>query len=70
VGITNIRATAAEQSLAGAAPTDEAFAQAARLAAEAGDPSSDLRGSAEYKWEIVRVYVQRGLARALEIARG
>jgi len=70
VGITNIRATAAEQSLAGAAPTDEAFAQAARLAAEAADPSSDLRGSAEYKREIVRVYVQRGLARALEIARG
>ena len=31
--------------------------------------SSDLRGSAEYKRHVVEVYVRRGLARALEMAR-
>jgi carbon-monoxide dehydrogenase medium subunit len=69
-GPTNIKATAAEDSLAGAAPTEEAFAEAARLAAEVADPATDTRGSAEYKKEVARVFVQRGLARALEIARG
>jgi carbon-monoxide dehydrogenase medium subunit len=70
VGATNIRATAAEESLAGAEPTDAAFAEAARLAEEAADPATDVRGTAEYKREVARVFVQRGLARALEIARG
>lgn len=70
VGPTNVKATAAEDSLTGAAPTEEAFAEAARLAAEVADPATDTRGTAEYKKEVARVYVQRGLARALEIARG
>jgi aerobic carbon-monoxide dehydrogenase medium subunit len=70
VGPTNVRATAAEDSLAGAEPTDAAFAEAARLAAEVADPATDTRGSAEYKKEIARVYVQRGLATALAMARG
>jgi CO/xanthine dehydrogenase FAD-binding subunit len=30
---------------------------------------SDLRGSADYKRHVVDVYVKRGLARALEMAR-
>jgi hypothetical protein len=30
---------------------------------------SDVRGSVEYKRHIVDVYVRRGLARAVEIAR-
>jgi carbon-monoxide dehydrogenase medium subunit len=70
VGATNIKATAAEESLVGAEPTEAAFAEAGRLAGEAADPATDVRGTAEYKREVVRVYVQRGLARALEIARG
>jgi aerobic carbon-monoxide dehydrogenase medium subunit len=69
VGPQNIKAKAAEAALAGAEPGEKAFREAARLAAEASQPSSDVRGSAEYKRNIVRVYVQRGLARALEIAR-
>ncbi len=59
----------AEQALAGAEPTEEAFAEAGRLAAQAAQPISDVRGSADYKRHIVDVYVRRGLARALEHAR-
>lgn len=69
VGPQNIRAEAAERGLAGAEPTAEAFAEAARLAAEASQPASDVRGSAEYKRHVVRVFVERGLHRALEAAR-
>ena len=69
VGSQNIKATAAEKALEGATPGDEAFKKAAALAAEAAQPNSDVRGSADYKRHIVNVYVQRGLARALEIAR-
>jgi aerobic carbon-monoxide dehydrogenase medium subunit len=70
VGPSNLRAEAAEALLAGAQPTEEAFDAAARAAADAADPYPDIRGSAEYKRNMVRVFVKRGLARALEIARG
>ena len=69
VGSKNIQATDAEASLAGAEPTEAAFAEAGRLAAEASSPVSDVRGSQAYKRHVVDVYVQRGLARALEQAR-
>jgi len=69
VGSTNLQATDAEASLAGAEPTEAAFAEAGRLAAEASSPVTDVRGSAEYKRHIVDVYVRRGLATALEKAR-
>lgn len=69
VGPTNLAAIAAEEALAGNPATPEAFAQAARLAAAACEPTSDVRGSADYKRDIVRVFVERGLARALEIAQ-
>jgi len=68
VGLTNIKATAAEASLVGAAPGDEVFADAGRLAAEASSPVADVRGSAEYKKHMVEVYVRRGLASAFEMA--
>jgi carbon-monoxide dehydrogenase medium subunit len=41
--------------------TDEAIAEAARLAAEAAQPHSDTRGSADYKRTVVRVFTERGL---------
>ena len=69
VGSTNVHATEAEASLARAEPTEEAFAEAARLAAASTNPVSDLRGSAEYKRHVAEVYVQRGLAKAAEMAR-
>lgn len=70
VGATNVKATAAEEALAAAEPTDEAIREAARLAAEAAEPQSDVRGSAEYKRHVVRVYVERGLRKAAATARG
>jgi aerobic carbon-monoxide dehydrogenase medium subunit len=69
VASKNVHATDAERSLADAEPGDEAFAEAGRLAAAACDPVSDVRGSAEYKRHVVEVYVRRGLARAVEMAR-
>jgi carbon-monoxide dehydrogenase medium subunit len=69
VGSKNLQATDAEASLAGAEPTEAAFAEAGRLAAETSSPVTDVRGSAEYKRHIVDVYVRRGLATALEKAR-
>jgi aerobic carbon-monoxide dehydrogenase medium subunit len=69
VGPTNLRATAAEEALAGAEPTDEAITEAARLAAEAAQPYSDIRGSADYKRTVVRVFTERALRAAREGVR-
>ena len=69
VGSTNIRAADAEQALAGAEPSAEAFATAGKLAAAAANPVADQRGSVEYKRNVVDVFVQRGLAQAVDIAR-
>jgi carbon-monoxide dehydrogenase medium subunit len=70
VGPKNLKATAAEQALAGQEPTDEAIAEAARLAAQAAEPRDDVRGSAAYKRDVVRVFVQRAMKIALRRARG
>jgi len=70
VGATNLRAEAAEQALAGAEPGAQAFAEAARLAAAAAEPVADHRGDVEYKRNVVRVFVERGLAAAAESAQG
>lgn len=64
VGATNLRAEKAEAALAGAAPGDEAFAEAARLAAEEAQPTADHRGTVDYKRNVVRVFVERGLRAA------
>jgi aerobic carbon-monoxide dehydrogenase medium subunit len=64
VGATNLEATAAEEALRGRRLDDETIQTVARLAADAADPTADLRGSAEYKRDVVRVYVQRALQRA------
>jgi carbon-monoxide dehydrogenase medium subunit len=69
VGPTNIKATEAERSLHGNEPTDKVIADAARLAAEAATPRDDLRGSAAYKKDVVRVFVQRGLKTAVARAK-
>jgi aerobic carbon-monoxide dehydrogenase medium subunit len=69
VGPTNLRAEAAEQALAGQQPGDGAIKEAGRLAAEAAEPRTDIRGSAEYKRDVVRVFVERGLRAALRQAQ-
>jgi aerobic carbon-monoxide dehydrogenase medium subunit len=68
VGATNLRAEAAEQALAGKALDDDAIAEAARLAAEAAEPRTDVRGTEEYKRNAIRVLTARGLRKAKEVS--
>ena len=70
VGPTAIKARKAEESTRGRKPTDrEAIRDLARLAAEASDPASDIRGTAAYKREIVGMLVTRALKTAYRRAR-
>jgi aerobic carbon-monoxide dehydrogenase medium subunit len=69
VGATNLRAVAAEDALRGNEPTEDAIAEAARLAAAAAEPQSDNRGTAEYKRNVVRVFCERGLRTAISAAQ-
>ena len=61
VGPTNLVASSAEEALAGATLDDESIREAARLAAEDAQPRDDIRGTADYKRSVVRVYVERAL---------
>jgi carbon-monoxide dehydrogenase medium subunit len=70
VGPTPLRARKAEDSLRGKKLDNAAIGQAADLAAAESQPSSDLRGPAEYKRGLVKELTRRALARALERARG
>ena len=70
VGPTPIRARKAEESLRGKKLDNAAIGQAARLAAEESQPSSDLRGPEEYKRGLVKELTRRALMRVLERARG
>jgi aerobic carbon-monoxide dehydrogenase medium subunit len=75
IGLTNLsptpmRALEAEQRLLGQ-PLSEANLEAAgQLAAAACDPSSDLRGSADYKRDVTRVVLKRAVALAHARAKG
>jgi carbon-monoxide dehydrogenase medium subunit len=69
VGPTNMRARAAEEALAGRVPDDEAIKEAARLASEAAEPRDDVRGTADFKRSVVRVYTERGLRQAVAEAQ-
>jgi aerobic carbon-monoxide dehydrogenase medium subunit len=68
-GPTPIDAVAASKFLAGRTPDETAITEAARLAAAAGAPSADRRGSVEYKREMARVLAGRALKVALERAK-
>jgi carbon-monoxide dehydrogenase medium subunit len=69
VNSINTRAAAAENVLVGETPSQELFKEAAEMAAQASDPEDNVRGPAEYKRDIVRVYTRRGLTKALELAQ-
>lgn len=60
----NSRASAAEDALVGEAPSEELFAEAGELAAAAAEPVDDVRGTAAWKRNVVRVFTRRGLADA------
>ena len=68
VGATPVKASKAEESLRGKKLDDVNIAQAAQLAAGEAQPSSDLRGPAEYKRGLVKELTRRALARAYERA--
>lgn len=70
VGLTAIKATAAEDFLKGKAASDDSIRQAAALAAEAAQPIADFRGSEEYKRSLVKTYTVRALRKAVERAKG
>jgi CO/xanthine dehydrogenase FAD-binding subunit len=59
-----IRSPAAEKYLAGKAISEEAMAEAGRLAATDAKPITDFRASADYRRELVAVLTRRALANA------
>lgn len=70
VAPTPVRAREAEAFLAGK-PLDQAtLMQAGEVAAKAAKPISDVRGSAAYRVELVKVLTRRTLSKALERAGG
>ena len=69
VGATNLKAKQAEKALIGHELTADVIAEAARLAAAESAPKDDIRGTAAYKKDVVRVFVQRGLKAALARAQ-
>ena len=70
VAAQSTKATAAEAALVGQTPSDDVIAEAARLAAGAAEPKADMRGSVDYKRDVARVFVQRGLRTAVDRAQG
>ena len=70
VGLTAIRATEAEQSLRGKAVDAKAIEAAAEAARAAADPQPDMRGTAEYKRQLVYALAKRAIDRAARRARG
>ncbi len=69
VAPTPLFVAAAGEALAGQAPTAEAFAQAADIAADAATPITDMRGSIAQRVHLTRVLTIRALQQALERAR-
>lgn len=61
VAATIVRVPAAEAFLDGRRLTAETIAEAGRLAAESVSPIDDVRGSAEYRSEMVKILVARAL---------
>ena len=66
----NLKVTAAEAALVGHAPSNDLFAAAGELAAQASEPRDDVRGSARWKRQVVRTYTRRALVSAAAQAQG
>lgn len=69
VGVTPLRATAAEAMVRGQMRTAELLREAGAAAQAITDPMSDTRGSAAYKRAMAGVFVQRALDQAWQQAQ-
>ena len=65
VGMTPIRARAAEDLLRGQPLTEDAIRAAAATVPDAVDPLDDFRGSADYKREMTAVFTRRAISQAV-----
>lgn len=63
---TPLRAREAEDFLRGKIISDELIAEAGVIAAKESKPISDIRGSAEYRRDLVRVFTKRALHKAIK----
>lgn len=63
---TIFRAKKAEEVVRGKPFTDELFSEMGNVAAGEADPIDDLRGSADYKRDLIKVLVKRAAKQALE----
>lgn len=70
VAPTPIRAREAEALLAGQVLTDSLIEKAGQEAAEATDPDYDYHASSEYRRDMARVFVRRGLKEAWNRGKG
>ena len=66
VGTTPLRANSAEKILKGSVLTDDLLEKAAVAASEECSPISDVRASAEYRKDMIRVYTKRAVKKAVE----
>ena len=65
VAPTPLRVKTAEEVLTGKEITDDLLEEAGRAAATESKPISDIRGSAEYRRDLVRVLTRRALRKAI-----
>jgi carbon-monoxide dehydrogenase medium subunit len=70
VDSTPIRVKKVEDLLKGAVIDDSLIKKAAMAASEGVDPIHDVRASAEYRREMIEVFVERGIHKALEKTKG
>ena len=66
VAATPIRAPKAEEALIGKAVTDEVIVKASEEAMDSCHPISDIRASAEYRKDMIRVFTKRAVRQAME----
>ncbi|MBA2496134.1 MAG: xanthine dehydrogenase family protein subunit M [Acidimicrobiia bacterium] len=70
VGANTTGIPAISEALQGQAPSDELFARAGSIAAEACTPVTDMRGSVEYKRHLANELTRRTLHRSVARIRG
>ena len=66
VAATPVRAPRAEEALIGRELTDEVIVKASEEAMNSCHPISDIRASAEYRKDMIRVFTKRAIKQAME----